>query len=161
MLIDLARNDAGKVCAPGTVQVHNRETVERFSHVMHIVSDVLGELRPECTSLDALLAGFPAGTLTGAPKIRAMQIIAGLEKMPRGPYGGAVGYFGFNGDIDTCINIRSMLVKNGMAHFWSGAGIVADSQASTEYQETMYKARAISAALTLLRNNHHINGGRP
>ncbi len=159
MLIDLARNDVSKVARAGTIAVHHPEHVERYSHVMHIVSDVVGKLRPECSALDALFAGFPAGTLTGAPKIRAMQVIADLEPVPRGPYGGGVGYLGFDGNLDFCITIRSMVICQGVAHFHAGAGIVVDSDPAREYQETMAKAAALSAALALTNNSPKLGSG--
>ena len=147
MLVDLARNDLGKVCRPGTVQPTELMTVERFTRVMHIVSTVEGELRDEHTPLDALAATFPAGTVTGAPKRRAMEIIAEEETIPRGAYAGAVGYVSFAGDLDFCITIRTVVVRDGVAHVQSGAGIVADSDPSTEFEETRAKAAALLPAL--------------
>jgi len=147
MLVDLGRNDIGRVAEPGTVQVTHLMEVERYSHVMHLVSHVVGRLRPGLTCYDALRACFPAGTVTGAPKIRAMEIIAELEGEARGPYAGAVGYFSFDGNMDTCITIRTMVLKDGVAHIQAGAGIVYDSQPEAEYQETVHKARALMRAL--------------
>jgi anthranilate synthase component I len=146
MLVDLARNDVGRIATPGTVQVSNFMSVERFSHVMHLVSDVTGTLNSECTSYDALRAAFPAGTVSGAPKIRAMQIIAELENDRRGPYAGAVGFVSKGGDMETAITIRTGVVKDGTLHVQAGAGIVADSIPSTEWRETMNKARALIEA---------------
>ncbi|HZT96745.1 MAG TPA: anthranilate synthase component I [Chloroflexota bacterium] len=146
MLVDLARNDLGRVSAPGTVEVGKLMEVERFSHVMHIVSDVTGSLRSDRTPDDALWATFPAGTLSGAPKIRAMEIIAELERDRRGPYGGAVGFLTPSGDLEFAITIRTAVIKDGMVHVQSGAGIVADSIPEREYEETMNKARAMLLA---------------
>lgn len=147
MLVDLGRNDLGRVAVYGTVSVKQYAKVERFSHVMHLVSEVSGELAENCTAMDALIACFPAGTLTGAPKVRAMQIINELETVRRGPYGGAVGYFDFSGNMDTCITIRTMVIKDQKAYIQTGAGIVADSVAEAEYKETMQKAEAMFATL--------------
>ncbi len=149
MLVDLGRNDLGRVSKPGTVNVDDLMIVERFSHVMHIVSDVSGRLDPRYRGIDALRACFPAGTLSGAPKIRAMEIIAELEDLRRGPYGGAVGYISHSGDLDTAITIRTLLAHNGLAHVQAGAGIVADSVPATEYQECVNKARAVMQAIEL------------
>lgn len=149
MLVDLGRNDLGRVSNPGTVNVDDLMFVERFSHVMHIVSDVSGRLSPSYRGVDALRACFPAGTLSGAPKIRAMEIIAELEDLRRGPYGGAVGYISHSGDMDTAITIRTLLAHNGRAHVQAGAGIVADSVPATEYQECVDKARAVLQAIQL------------
>lgn len=146
MLVDLARNDVGRVSAPGTVEVSNFMSVEQFSHVMHMVTDVTGRLRPELTSYDALRAAFPAGTVSGAPKIRAMEIIAELERDRRGPYAGAVGFISKGGNMETAITIRTGVVKNGMLHVQAGAGIVADSDPEREYVESMNKARAMLEA---------------
>ena len=142
MLVDLGRNDIGRVSKPGTVVVDQLMDIERFSHVMHIVSRVSGTLKDGMTSYDALRACFPAGTLSGAPKIRAMEIIADLEPSKRGMYGGAVGYFDFSGNMDTCIGLRAMVVKNGTAYVQAGGGIVYDSDPKAEYQETLHKAAA-------------------
>ena len=149
MLVDLGRNDLGRVSRPGTVNVDDLMIVERFSHVMHIVSDVSGQLDPRYRGVDALRACFPAGTLSGAPKIRAMEIIAELEDLRRGPYGGAVGYISHSGDMDTAITIRTLLAHNGRAHVQAGAGIVADSVPATEYEECVNKARAVLQAIEL------------
>jgi anthranilate synthase component 1 len=147
MLVDLGRNDVGRVALPGTVSVPRLMEIERYSHVMHIVSDVVGRLRPGLRPIDALRACFPAGTLTGAPKIRAMEIIAELEADQRGPYGGAIGFFNRDGDLETAITIRTLVLKDGVAHIQAGAGIVADSDPPTEYQETLNKANATLAAV--------------
>ena len=147
MLVDLGRNDLGRVCRYGTVRIPELITVERFSRVMHLVSRVTGELAPGRDAFDLLAATFPAGTLTGAPKVRAMQIIAELEPHERGIYGGAVGYFGFNGNMDTCIAIRTIVLKDGLAHVQAGAGIVADSDPAREFAETTHKASAVLAAI--------------
>jgi anthranilate synthase component 1 len=149
MLVDLGRNDIGRVCEPGTVKVSEFMFIERYSHVMHIVSNCVGYLAKDKNSYDVLKAAFPAGTVTGAPKIRAMEIIDELENTRRGPYAGAVGYFSFSGNMDTCINIRSILVKNDNAFIQAGAGIVADSVPSREYQETVNKAKAMLRAIKL------------
>ncbi|HZS93199.1 MAG TPA: anthranilate synthase component I [Chloroflexota bacterium] len=146
MLVDLARNDVGRVSAPGTVAVHQFMEVERFSHVMHLVSDVTGTLAPGSTGYDALRAAFPAGTVSGAPKIRAMEIIADLERDQRGPYAGAVGFINGSGNMEMAITIRTGIVQNGTLHVQAGAGIVADSIPEREYMETMNKARALLLA---------------
>ena len=142
MLVDLGRNDVGRVCRYGTVEVPESMVVERYSHVMHLVSAVRGRLRRGCDAYDVLRACFPAGTVSGAPKVRAMEIIDELEPTRRGPYAGAAGYFGYSGNLDTAIAIRSILVTGGMAHVQAGMGIVADSDPSAEYRESMAKARA-------------------
>ena len=147
MLVDLGRNDVGRVSQPGSVQVTQLMDVERYSHVMHLVSHVLGRLRPEYSCYDALRACFPAGTVSGAPKIRAMELIAELEGERRGPYAGAVGYFSFSGNMDTAIAIRTMVVKNGVAYIQAGGGIVYDSKEEAEYLETLHKAGALLRAL--------------
>ncbi|MDP9792020.1 anthranilate synthase component 1 [Catenuloplanes nepalensis] len=147
MLVDLGRNDLGRVCRPGTVQVPEFATIERYSHVMHIVSTVTGELTEDRTAFDALAATFPAGTLSGAPKVRAMEIIESLEPTRRGLYGGTVGYFGFGGDMDMAIAIRTALLRDGHAYVGAGAGIVADSDPAAEEQETRNKAAAVLAAI--------------
>ena len=147
MLVDLGRNDLGRVCRPGSVRVTQFLDVERYSHVMHLVSHVTGQLREGLTPLDALRAGFPAGTLSGAPKVRAMQIIAELEGQRRGVYGGAVGYLGFDGNLDTCIAIRTLVVKDGVAYAQAGGGIVADSVPHAEFLETESKLGAVLRAL--------------
>ncbi|WP_203074126.1 anthranilate synthase component I [Falsiroseomonas ponticola] len=146
MLIDLGRNDVGRVAEIGSVRVTQKFQVERYSQVMHIMSEVVGRLRPGLDALDALAAGFPAGTLSGAPKVRAMQIIEALEPSRRGIYAGGVGYFGADGDMDTCIALRTALVKDGVMHVQAGAGVVADSDPEAEYQETHQKARALFRA---------------
>ena len=149
MLVDLGRNDLGRVCEYGSVAVDELMAVETYSHVMHIVSSVSGTLRAGVSPMDALRASLPAGTLSGAPKIRAMQIIDELEPVGRGPYGGAVGYLSYTGDLDTCIYIRSALVKNGQVHLQAGGGIVADSDPSYEVRETEAKAGAVMDAIRL------------
>ena len=149
MLIDLGRNDVGRVAKPGKVTLTDKMVVERYSHVMHIVSNVEGELRDGLGPLDVLRATFPAGTLSGAPKIRAMEIIDELEPTKRGVYGGAVGYIGFNGDMDTAIAIRTAVVKDQRLYVQAGAGIVADSVPQSEWDETMNKARAVFRAVNL------------
>lgn len=146
MLLDLGRNDVGRVCAPGTVRVTERNIIERYSHVMHIVSNVEGSLDPQYDAMDALFAGFPAGTVSGAPKIRAMQIIDELEPDRRGIYAGCIGYFSANGALDTCITLRTALVKDGEMIVQAGAGIVADSVPAMEHQECRNKARALLRA---------------
>ncbi|TMK55047.1 MAG: anthranilate synthase component I [Actinobacteria bacterium] len=147
MLVDLARNDLGRVCEPGTVRVEELMQIERYSHVMHIVSSVRGELAGGMTAFDALKASFPAGTVSGAPKIRAMEIIDDLEPTRRGPYAGAVGYFDFSGNLDTCIGLRTGYLRDGKAYLQAGAGIVADSVPEREEQETRDKARAFFVAV--------------
>ena len=149
MLVDLARNDLGRVSEYGSVHVDELMAIESYSHVMHIVSEVSGSLRPEVDAMDALRASLPAGTLSGAPKIRAMQIIDELEPDARGPYGGAVGYLSYTGDLDTCIYIRSALVKDGRVHMQAGAGLVADSDPQYEVEETEAKAAAVWRAVAL------------
>jgi len=147
MLVDLGRNDLGRVCRPGSVEVIDFMHIERYSHVMHIVSTVVGELASDKSPIDALFAVFPAGTLSGAPKPRAMEIIESLEPTRRALYGGAIGYFDFTGNIDTCIAIRTALVHNGMAYVQAGAGIVADSDPAAENDETLNKAAAVLGAI--------------
>ncbi len=149
MLVDLGRNDLGRVCQPGSVRVSTLMAVEKYSHVMHIVSQVEGRLRDDCDAYDALRSCFPAGTVSGAPKIRAMEIIAELEPCRRGTYAGAVGYFSFDGNLDTAITIRTMVIKDGVAHVQAGGGVVADSVPEKEYQETLNKAAALLRALDL------------
>ncbi len=149
MLIDLGRNDVGRVAATCSVRVSEQMLVERYSHVMHIVSNVTGRLRPELGAVDALRAAFPAGTVTGAPKIRAMEIIDELEPVKRGVYAGAVGYLGWGGNMDTAIAIRTAVVHGGSVHVQAGAGIVADSDPAREWEETMNKARALFRAVAL------------
>ena len=150
MLIDLGRNDVGRVAATGSVKVSQRMVVERYSHVMHIVSNVTGTLRSGLGAMDVLRAALPAGTLSGAPKIRAMQIIDELEPSKRGIYGGAVGYLSWHGDMDTAIAIRTAVIKGGELHVQAGGGVVADSQPALEWEETMNKARAMFRAAAML-----------
>ncbi|ASY26296.1 anthranilate synthase component I [Candidatus Planktophila versatilis] len=147
MLVDLGRNDLGRICAPGSVEVIDFMHIERYSHVMHIVSTVVGELASDKSPIDALFSVFPAGTLSGAPKPRAMEIIESLEPTRRALYGGAIGYFDFTGNIDTCIAIRTALVHNGIAYVQAGAGIVADSDSTAENDETLNKAAAVLGAI--------------
>ena len=147
MLVDLGRNDLGRVSEVGSVRVTDLMTVERYSHVMHLVSNITGRLRPDRTAMDVLRACFPAGTVSGAPKIRAMEIIAELEAERRGVYAGAIGYLSFTGNVDTCIAIRTMLVKDGHATVQAAAGIVADSVPAQEYLETQNKVGALLQAL--------------
>jgi anthranilate synthase component 1 len=149
MLVDLGRNDLGRVCEYGSVRVDELMIVEAYSHVLHIVSQVSGELRPEVTAMDALRAVLPAGTLSGAPKVRAMQIIDELEPHKRGSYGGAIGYLGFTGDLDTAIHIRTVVVKDGVVHVQAGGGTVADAKPAYEYEESVNKARAVFQAVEL------------
>lgn len=146
MLLDLGRNDVGRVSRPGTVQVTSNFDIEYYSHVMHIASEVHGQIRPECDALDALIAGFPAGTVTGAPKIRAMEIIDNLEHDRRGIYAGAIGYISASGQMDTCIALRTAVLKKGKMHIQAGAGIVYDSVEQSEYEECQNKARALLKA---------------
>jgi anthranilate synthase component 1 len=149
MLLDLGRNDVGRVARPGTVEVTERFVIERYSHVMHLVSNVRGTLAPGLDCFDAFRATFPAGTLTGAPKIRAMEIIEEIEPVRRGVYGGAVGYFAFSGAMDVAIAIRTVLARNGRLFVQAGGGVVADSDPAAEYQETVNKARAMIQAVRL------------
>jgi anthranilate synthase component 1 len=149
MLVDLGRNDLSRVCRAGTVRVTRSLDVERFSHVSHLVSEVIGELRDGVTPFDVLRACFPAGTVTGAPKVRAMQIISELEGYRRGPYAGAVGYFLPDGPLDTCIAIRTIVLSGGIAHLQAGAGIVADSSPSAEHDECLRKLAALERAIEL------------
>ncbi len=151
MLVDLGRNDVGRVAATGTVNVTERMMVERYSHVMHIVSNVEGTLKPGLTSLDVLRASFPAGTVSGAPKVRAMEIIDELEPARRGVYAGAVGYVSFQDDMDTAIAIRTAVIRDGVLHVQAGAGIVHDSVPESEWQETENKARAIMRAADMVQ----------
>ena len=152
MLVDLARNDLGRICRPGTVEVSNFMKVEKFSHVMHLVSEVEGRIQPTKDAFNVLEACFPAGTVSGAPKVRAMEIIDELEPNSRGPYAGAVGYIGFNGNMDTCITIRTIIFKGEQAYIQVGAGIVADSIPEMEYQETLNKSKAMFKAINLAEN---------
>ena len=149
MLLDLGRNDVGRVALPGTVEVTEQFVVERYSHVMHLVSNVEGQVAPGFDAIDALRAAFPAGTLSGAPKVRAMQIIDELEPARRGVYGGAFGYFGFSGSMDTAITIRTAVLAGGKVHVQAGAGVVADSDPRSEHEECVRKARAVLAAVEL------------
>jgi len=147
MLVDLGRNDLGRVCAPGSVEVVDFMHIERYSHVMHIVSTVIGKLSKKSSPVDALFSVFPAGTLSGAPKPRAMEIIEELETTRRGVYGGIVGYIDFTGNLDTCIAIRTALLHNGTAYVQAGAGVVADSDPESENQECRNKAAAVLTAV--------------
>ncbi|MGE5463954.1 MAG: anthranilate synthase component I, partial [Syntrophothermus sp.] len=153
MLVDLGRNDLGRVCEYGTVKVSDFFTIEKYSHVMHIVSHVEGKLRPELTAFDLVRAAFPAGTVSGAPKVRALEIISDLEPDARGAYAGMVGYFGFDGNMDTCLAIRTMVGRGNMFSVQAGAGIVADSNPTTEYQETVNKASAMLKAIEMAELN--------
>jgi anthranilate synthase component 1 len=159
MLVDLGRNDLGRVCEYGSVGMQEQMVIERYSHVMHIVSHVEGDLRPELDAFDLLQATFPAGTVSGAPKIRAMQIIKDLEPEPRGPYAGVVGYFSFNGWFDSCITIRTLIMRGRRVQVQAGAGIVADSQPEREYQETLNKARALAVAIEKAEQMSYSNNG--
>jgi anthranilate synthase component I len=149
MLVDLGRNDLGAVCEYGSVEVQELMAIETYSHVMHIVSSVTGKLRPKLDAMDALRACLPAGTLSGAPKIRAMEIIDELEPAKRGFYGGAIGYLSYSGDLDTCIHIRTVVFKDGIAHVQAGGGVVADSDPAYEYRETVSKSAAVFDAIAL------------
>ena len=149
MLVDLGRNDLGRVCEYGSVQVEDFMAVENYSHVMHIVSSVTGSLRPGVGAIDALRAVLPAGTLSGAPKVRAMQIIDELEPVKRGGYGGAIGYVSYTGELDTCIHIRTVVIKDGVAHVQAGGGTVADAKPDYEFRESEAKARAVLQAVEL------------
>ena len=151
MLVDLGRNDIGRVCKYGSVEVYELMVVERYSHVMHLVSGVRGEAKEGVNMFDAFAATFPAGTVSGAPKVRAMEIITELEKKVRGPYAGAVGYFGFSGNMDFCITIRTLFQKGDKLYIQAGAGIVADSVPEKEYEETINKAKAIFKALEIIK----------
>jgi anthranilate synthase component I len=149
MLVDLGRNDLGRVCRYGSVQVESFMAVENYSHVMHIVSNVVGELRPGVGALDALRSVLPAGTLSGAPKVRAMQIIDELEPVKRGGYGGAIGWVSYTGELDTCIHIRTVVVKDGVAHVQAGGGTVADAKPAYEFAESVAKSQAVMQAIEL------------
>jgi anthranilate synthase component 1 len=149
MLIDLARNDVGRVARFGSVELSDVMVVERYSHVMHITSNVQGRLTPGTTALDALRAALPAGTVSGAPKVRAMQIIDEVEQNRRGPYAGAVGYVDFTGNMDTCIALRTLVLLGDRAYIQAGAGIVADSVPAAEYEETQNKAQGLIKAVEL------------
>ena len=159
MLVDLGRNDVGRVSEPGTVEVSDLMDVERYSHVMHLVTHVQGKLRHDLNSFDALQACFPAGTVSGAPKIRAMEIIAELEPDKRGPYAGAAGYFSFSGNMDMAIAIRTMVVNRGTAYVQAGCGIVYDSVPQREYEESMNKARALLKAIDQAEHPGYLSGG--
>ena len=152
MLLDLGRNDIGRVAQTGTVKVTDTMQIENYSHVMHIVSNVEGKLKPELSAIDVLRATFPAGTVSGAPKVRAMEIIDELEVSKRGVYAGAVGYLGFNGDMDLAIAIRTAVIKDGKLHVQAGAGIVADSVPQNEWIETQNKAKAVLRAAEIAEN---------
>ncbi len=159
MLVDLGRNDVGRVAEIGSVHVDEFQVIERYSHVMHIVSNVRGQLREGCDAIDLLRATFPAGTLSGAPKVRAMEIIEELEPTRRGIYGGCVGYIDHRGNMDTCIAIRTMLVKDGRLHIQAGGGIVADSDPAAEYEETLHKAGALLGAVERAQLGEGEEGG--
>jgi len=149
MLVDLGRNDIGRVCEFKTIKVSELMTIEKYSHVMHIVSDVSGRLKKDKDSFDLFRSTFPAGTVTGAPRIRAMEIIEELENLKRGPYAGSVGYFSFSGNLDTCITIRTVIIKGKTAYIQAGAGIVADSNPEKEFEETLNKAKALLKAIEM------------
>jgi anthranilate synthase component 1 len=149
MLVDLGRNDLGRVCDYGTVRVPTLMTIERYSHVMHIVSSVEGKVEAGRDAFDLLRASFPAGTVSGAPKVRAMEIIEELEPTRRGPYAGAVGYFSYTGNMDTCITIRTIVMADGVAYLQAGGGIVADSDPTREYEESLHKAAALAEAIRM------------
>ncbi len=155
MLVDLGRNDLGRVCEAGSVEVETFMAVETYSHVMHIVSSVVGVLREGVTPMDALRSALPAGTLSGAPKVRAMQIIDELEPIKRGGYGGAIGYLSYSGELDTCIHIRTVVVKDGIAHIQAGGGTVADAKPEYEYEESRAKSRAVLHAIELAISQPH------
>lgn len=159
MLVDLGRNDIGRVCKFNSIEVPDLMVIERYSHVMHIVSDVTGTLSDEHDEYDVMRASFPAGTVSGAPKIRAMEIIAELEKSKRGPYAGAVGYFNYNGNFDSAITIRTVILDKGKAYVQAGAGVVADSVPINEYEETRNKARGMMKALSLAKHFHAARKG--
>jgi anthranilate synthase component 1 len=153
MLVDLARNDLGRVSEYGSVAVDEFMQIETYSHVLHIVSQVSGRLREGLGAMDVLRAALPAGTLSGAPKVRAMQIIDELEPHKRCSYGGAIGYLSFNGDLDVAIHIRTVVVKDGLAHVQAGGGTVADAKPDYEYRESLQKARAVFSAIELAREH--------
>jgi len=152
MLVDLGRNDLGRVCASGTVEVSEFAHIERYSHVIHMVTNVKGKLHEERTPVDAFLSAFPAGTVSGAPKIRAMELIDGFEPTRRGPYAGAVAYIGFSGNLDSCITIRTIVLANDRAYVQAGAGIVYDSDPAKEYEETLNKSAALRKAIAMARS---------
>jgi anthranilate synthase component 1 len=158
MLVDLGRNDLGRVCVSGSVFVTDFAHIERYSHVMHLVTNVEATLRDDRTPVDLFLSCFPAGTLTGAPKIRAMELIDAHETTRRGPYGGAVAYFAFSGNMDSCITIRTIVLSNGQASIQAGAGIVYDSDPAREYEETMSKSAALKQAISVAKT---VTAGRP
>jgi anthranilate synthase component 1 len=160
MLVDLARNDVGRASEFGTVKVSDFMTVERYSHVMHIVTNVEGRLRPDRTAYDVMRATFPAGTVSGSPKVRALQIINGFEKNKRGIYSGAVGYFGFDGNSDSCIALRTIVLKDGKAYVQAGAGVVADSTPEGEYHETVNKAMGMMAAIERAKKIQEVSDGQ-
>ncbi|MBD2858627.1 anthranilate synthase component I [Spongiibacter sp. KMU-158] len=160
MLIDLGRNDVGRVAKTGTVELSDKMVVERYSHVMHIVSNVRAQVRNDIDAMDVLRATLPAGTLSGAPKVRAMEIIDELEPVKRGVYGGAIGYLSWNGNMDTAIAIRTAVIKDGQLHIQAGAGIVADSQPRLEWKETMNKARAVFRAASMVQASQQSTGGQ-
>jgi anthranilate synthase component 1 len=149
MLVDLGRNDVGRVARYGSIELHDLMAVERYSHVMHISSTVTGQLRDDCDAFDALLASLPAGTVSGAPKVRSMEFIAQLEPHRRGPYAGAVGYIDYSENMDTCIALRTMVIKDDIAYVQAGAGIVADSDPTSEYRETLAKACGLLRAIQM------------
>jgi anthranilate synthase component 1 len=157
MLVDLARNDVGRISKFGSVRVTDFMTIERYSHVMHIVSHVTGELSPDKTAFDVMRATFPAGTVSGSPKIRAMQVLGQLEKHKRDVYAGAVGYFGFDGNTDSCIALRTVVLKDGRAYVQTGAGVVADSTPDGEHQECVSKAMGMMAAIGRARATTPLN----
>ena len=161
MLVDLGRNDVGRVCRYRSVEVDDVMTIERYSHVMHITSNVSGQLAPGKGAFDALQACLPAGTVSGAPKVRAMEIIDELEPHRRGPYAGAVGYVDFNGNMDTCIALRTIVVQGDKAYVQAGAGIVADSVPANEWQETLNKARGLLKAIELAQPPEVVNSEPP
>ena len=152
MLVDLARNDIGRVCQIGTVHAAEFMTIERYSHVIHIVSEIVGKINPDLNAFDLLRATFPAGTVSGAPKVRAMQIISEFENMQRNVYAGALGYFGFNGNHDSCIAIRTGIIKDETVYLQTGAGLVSDSIPENEYQETINKAKGMLKAIALAKD---------
>jgi anthranilate synthase component 1 len=155
MLVDLARNDLGRVCAPGSVEVTKALQVERYSHIMHLVSQVEGALRPDQDAFSLLEATFPAGTVSGAPKVRAMQLISEIEGRRRGAYAGAIGYVGYDGALDTCIALRTIVMRDGVALLQAGAGIVADSDPASEHRECLNKLAALGAAIELAETGRY------
>ena len=155
MLIDLGRNDIGRIAKIGSVKLTNKMTIEKYSHVMHIVSNVVGELSENLDAIDVLKATFPAGTLSGAPKVRALEIIEELEPEQRGIYSGAIGYLGWHGNMDTAIAIRTAIIRDKKVYVQAGAGIVADSIPENEWQETLNKAKAILTAVEMVNHGLH------